>query len=113
MDPLVGTGLLILFAGGAGVFVAKRWLTPLMQRHRLVPEQAATPSRPWYVKAVMVAYFALINLPLWAFATGRGQLGVILLVAIFILPEFIIVPLRIVTSRRRAAEARARRLAER
>jgi hypothetical protein len=113
MDSLVATGLLILAASGAGAFIAKRWLTPLMQRHKLVPEQPTAPSRPWLVRAIVLAYIAATAAPLWAFATGHGRLGVILLVAIFILPEFVIVPLHIVASRRRAIEARGQRLGRR
>jgi hypothetical protein len=45
----------------------------------------------------------------WAFATGRPAVGIAVLVAFYILPEFVLVPLRIRRSRRAAAVARQRR----
>jgi hypothetical protein len=45
----------------------------------------------------------------WAISSGRGALGIGVLIAVYILPEFVLIPLQIRRSQRRAAEARARR----
>ena len=45
----------------------------------------------------------------WAFATGRPAIGIGVLVAFYILPELVLVPLRIRRSRRAGDAARARR----
>jgi hypothetical protein len=45
----------------------------------------------------------------WAFATGHPAIGIAVLVAFYVLPEFVLVPLRISRSRRVAEAGRKRR----
>ena len=45
----------------------------------------------------------------WAFATGHPAVGIAVLVAFYVLPELVLIPLRIRRSRRAAEVARRRR----
>lgn len=45
----------------------------------------------------------------WAFASGHSVIGIAVLVAVYVLPEFVLLPLRIRRSRRAADAARAHR----
>jgi membrane protein YdbS with pleckstrin-like domain len=45
----------------------------------------------------------------WAFTHGHAAVGIAVLVAFYVLPEFVLIPLRIRRSRRAADAARARR----
>ena len=45
----------------------------------------------------------------WAFASGHAAIGIAVLVAVYVLPAFVLMPLRIRRSRRDAEAARARR----
>ena len=47
--------------------------------------------------------------PAWLLVSGHAAIGIALLVAFYILPELVLVPLRIRRSRRTAEAARARR----
>jgi hypothetical protein len=56
--------------------------------------------------AVLVGFTAFVG---WLFATGHPVVALALLVAFYILPELVLIPLRIRRSRRAAEAARARR----
>jgi hypothetical protein len=57
----------------------------------------------------MLVGLAIASVVGWAFSSHHGAIGVAVLVALFILPEFVLVPLRIRRSRRAAETSRARR----
>jgi uncharacterized membrane protein len=64
--------------------------------------------------AVMLTLGGVVALLIvWALSTDRVAIGVGLLLAVTVLPEFVLVPVRIKRARRKAAESRAARLLDR
>jgi hypothetical protein len=90
---VVGYRLAIRVGGRLGLKTPRD--LPVRKRRRL-----------WLVLAA-AAGISLVSA--WAISSGRSALGVGVLAAVYILPEFVLVPLRVRRSRRRAAESRARR----
>jgi hypothetical protein len=67
------------------------------------------PERRRLFVAFIAVNLAFTGVCVWAFATGRPAIGIGLLVAVYVLPNLILIPFRIRDSNRRAREARARR----
>lgn len=57
----------------------------------------------------MGAGLVIAAFEVWAFSTHHAAVGVAVLIAVFVLPEFVLIPLRIRRSRRAAEVSRARR----
>ena len=60
----------------------------------------------WVCLAVTLVVAAFCG---WAFANGHAAIGIAVLVAVYVLPEFVLLPFRIRRSRQAAEAARARR----
>ena len=60
----------------------------------------------WVILAVTWLIAAVC---IWAFTTGRPAIGIGVLIAFYMLPTLVLMPVRVRRSQRRAAEARARR----
>ena len=96
----------------AAVVVALSVATQLVLRHTSLTSALDLPREKQRVFWLMIAVMAPVSaVCAWAFGTGRGALGVGVLVAVFVLPEFVLMPLRIRRSRERADAARAARQA--
>ena len=57
----------------------------------------------------LAAAVAITVVCAWAFASGHAAIGIAVLVTFYVLPEFVLLPLRIRRSRRAAEVARTRR----
>jgi hypothetical protein len=62
---------------------------------------------------MMVGMSVVGGVAAWAFATGHAAIGIGVLVAVYVLPEFVLMPLRIRRSRAAAQGARNARSARR
>jgi ABC-type phosphate transport system permease subunit len=62
---------------------------------------------------LMVGMSVISGVCSWAFATGRPGIGIGVLIAAYVLPEFVLMPLRIRRSRAAAEAARSARKARR
>jgi hypothetical protein len=71
--------------------------------------RALPPGKRRMVWLGMAVTLVIGVVPVWLIVTGHAAIGIALLVAFYILPEFVLVPLRIRRSRRAAEAARARR----
>jgi hypothetical protein len=76
-------------------------------RHRSVFDAPRSRQRAFW--AVMTASSILVAVVAWALTTGHAAIGIGLLAAAFVLPEFVRVPLRVRRSRLRAEQARRER----
>jgi H+/Cl- antiporter ClcA len=72
-----------------------------------------TPAKKRRLAIMLTITVAVALLIVWALGTGHTALGISVLLAVMILPEFVLIPMRITRSRRRADAARARRQARR
>ena len=104
---------IVLIAAVIGIGGAERWLMPAMDRRRNSPRVERTRRQRWVGRAIVTAWAIVSAVAVWALGEGHTAVGIGLLVGVFILPEFVLVPIHITQSRRRAAEARARREANR
>jgi hypothetical protein len=88
------------------------WLMRRFLRRRGLKTPAVTDLPPeqrrmfWLFITAAVVITAVCA---WAFASGHAAIGIAVLVAFYVLPEFVLLPLRIRRSRRPAEAARARR----
>jgi hypothetical protein len=99
-----GVAAAFVVALGLGMSVA----VYLLLRRR---GQAHKATRTFWL---MVVGMSIVNgVVAWSFVTGHAALGIALLVAIFVLPEFVLMPLRIRRSRAAAQAARNARQARR
>jgi hypothetical protein len=74
-----------------------------------VDMQRLTPAKKRKLIVWLAVSGAVALLIVWALSTGHIALGIGVLVAAMILPEFVLIPLRIRRSRQRGEAARARR----
>jgi hypothetical protein len=102
MDPTAAASLVVLLGVGmtGAVYV---WL-----RRR---GQAAKATRLFWL--MMVGSSFVNGVVAWSFVTGRAAIGIALLVAVFVLPELVLMPLRIRRSRATVQAAREARRAKR
>ena len=97
---------------GGGMYWLIYSLITRFLRRRGVRMLAVSDLRPekrrvfWLFMAGAVVVTAMCA---WAFASGHAAIGIAVLVAVYVLPEFVLLPLRIRRSRRAAEAARARR----
>jgi ABC-type transport system involved in cytochrome bd biosynthesis fused ATPase/permease subunit len=75
--------------------------------------QCLTPAKKRHLAIMLSAGGAVALLIVWALATGHVAIGIGLLLAVTVLPELVLVPLRIKRARRKAEESRAARRARR
>jgi|NGEPerStandDraft_6_1074524.scaffolds.fasta_scaffold386908_1 hypothetical protein len=96
----------VLWVGAVllGVLLAYR-LGPRMG----VNMQRLTPAKKRNLAIMLTITGGVALLTAWALGTGHIALGIGVLLAVMILPEFVLIPLRIRRSRRRAEAARADR----
>jgi hypothetical protein len=71
--------------------------------------QRLTPAKKRKLTVWLTVSGAVGLLVVWSLSTGRIALGIGVLVAVMVLPEFVLIPLRIRRSRQRGEAARARR----
>jgi hypothetical protein len=91
-----------------GVAVAYR-LGPRMG----IDVRRLTPSKKRRLAIMLLVSGAVSLLIVWALGTGHTALGIGTLIGALVVPEFVLVPLRIRQSRQRADATRARRQARR
>lgn len=108
MSVIVAFGLAAAAVGiGFGVAGA-------ISRRTGCPTWRALPTRQRYSIALVMLLSAWVAVFAgWLISEGDAAIGIALLVMVFILPELVLLPVRIRRSRQRAAEARARRLGRR
>jgi hypothetical protein len=88
------------------------WLMMRFLRRRGLKTPAISDLPPdkrsmfWLFLAAVVVMTAVCA---WAFASRHAAVGIVMLVTFYVLPEFVLLPLRIRRSRRAAEVARARR----
>lgn len=105
MGAVIATVVVVLIAVGIGYWVSNA----LMPRFGLKNMREQPPAKRrmfWLSMGVAVVIAAFEG---WAFNTHHGGVGVAVLIAFFVLPEFVLIPLRIRRSRRAAERSRARR----
>jgi hypothetical protein len=103
MEQLV---LLLVIGGAAGTFGL--WLGMRLARRAGLK----TDKPPAQRARVFVTIAATLGIGLfcaWAIANGHAAVGIGLLVALYVLPSLVLIPVRIRQSNRRTREARARR----
>lgn len=103
MEIAIATGVIILLAVGLGYWASN----VLMPRFGLktMREQPPAKQRVFWLFvgiAVLIAVFEG-----WAFNSHHGGAGIIVLIVVFVLPEFVVLPLRIRRSRQLAERSRA------
>lgn len=74
---------------------------------KTLAEQAPPKRRLFWLS--MGAGLVIAAFEAWAFRTHHAAVGVAVLIAFFVLPEFVLIPLRIRRSRRAVELSRARR----
>jgi hypothetical protein len=98
--------LFLVFAGAAGALGI--WLGMRLSRR----VGAGADARP-AIRTRTLVMLILMTLPAlvaaWLIATGHAAIGIGILIAVFVIPNLIEIPIRIRQSNRRAREARARR----
>jgi hypothetical protein len=73
--------------------------------------RALSPAKKRRLAIMLTVTGAVALLILWALSRGHIAPGIGVLVAVMVLPEFVLIPLRITQSRKRAEAAGARRQA--
>jgi hypothetical protein len=84
------------------------WLAPRFARRLGIPTDRPRTERV-RIYAVLGVVLALGLLAVWAIVKGHAALGIAILVAVYVLPNLVTIPIRIRQSNRRAREARSRR----
>ena len=91
--------------GGGSYWLMMRWM-----RRRVVKTPLDLPPdkrrQAWLYMAIGLAIAAVGG---WAFTSGHAAIGIAILVAFYVLPQFVLIALRIRRSRQAAQAARARR----
>lgn len=94
--------------GLTAVFAVVFWLA--LQRSRLRVGFSALPRERRRLIWLMLGAMAVVTgVVAWAFNSGHSTIGIAVLVAFFVLPEFVRTPLRIRRARARAEASRRRR----
>lgn len=105
MDADIAAAALVFVIGGGTYWLMMRWM-----RGRGVRTPRALPPdkrrKVWFYMTLGLVIAAVSG---WAFTSGHAAIGIALLVAVYVLPEFVLMPLRIRRSRQAAQAARARR----
>jgi hypothetical protein len=103
-DVVVTLGIAAVLSVGTYVLVM-RWF----RRHGYATPRDLPPRQRRLLWLGLLLALLVTIVCGWAFATGHPAVGIAVLVAFYILPEFVLVPLRIRRSRRAADAARRRR----
>ena len=96
----------LVIAGGAGALGL--WLG-MRFAHKMGIKADVPPARRARSLVVLGAMLALGLLAAWAITNGHAAVGIGILVAIYVVPILVMIPVRIRQSNQRAREARARR----
>jgi len=92
------------------VLAGSYWLSNVFLRKIGIKTLGEQPSRNRRLFLLsMSAGLVIAAFEAWAFSTNHAAVGVAVLIAFFVLPEFVLTPLRIRPSRRAAKLSRARR----
>jgi hypothetical protein len=76
-----------------------------------VDMQRLTPAKRRHLTIMLTVVGVIALLVVWALGTGHVAIGIVVLLAVMVLPEFVLVPLRIKRARRKAEASRAARRA--
>lgn len=101
----VKTAIVVMVILSVFCVAAAEWTFRFLQRRG--KQLAAGTRRHFYL--MMTPAFVAAGFCGVAFSTGHAGVGVIVFIVVFVLPEFVVLPLRIRRSRRAAEAARERR----
>jgi hypothetical protein len=102
---LIITGVFVVL-----VLAGSYWLSNVFLRKIGIKTLGEQPSRNRRLFLLsMSAGLVIAAFEAWAFSTNHAAVGVAVLIAFFVPPEFVLIPLRIRRSRRAAKLSRARR----
>jgi hypothetical protein len=88
------------------------WLGNVLARRTGIPTIGEMPGRRRVVVVLTVLCVSGVALfAAWLITHGQPTIGIAILVAVFVLPNLVLLPLRLRRARRRAEEARAARRA--
>lgn len=95
--------VILLLAIGGGVWIGTR------SARRLNPGRTVSLHERWRTLAIAAPMLVVALIAPWLIVSGHPAVGIGLLVALLVLPNFVTVPLRIRRARQRAEASRAQR----